>query len=183
MILIPTCTSKFNKNFFHLTSPSKKKQLILGDEFTIIDCHTFYLKKFKRNVEFSLEHYKYYIDFIDEHKNESNLVFVYPDWDWIEDKSIVLKLEEYWISKHFQNKNFLLTNTTSFLSAPHIGTAGIHKWIDSIDSQWKHKFGKSSYINTNPNIIYTFDSQIANDKSLINEKLLRSTMLSIQTML
>lgn len=183
MILIPTCTDKFNKNFFHLTSPSKKKPTILGEEFTIIDCHTFYLRKFNRNKDVAFAHYQYYTDFIYEHQNNQNMVFVYPDWDWLKDDLLINKLQEYWLTKNIKSSNFLLTDTPFFKNESNIGIAGTHKWVNEFKVRWKHKFGNTYYKNIDSSILYTYDSQIANDKSLIDEKLLRSAMLSIQTML
>lgn len=183
MILIPTCTSRFNSNFFHLFSPTMKKRVCLATEMTIIDCHTFYLRNYRPNITTAVSHYKYFIDFIKEHFKEPELVFVYPDWDWLKSNKDIQILQEYWNNSEIQPTRFLKTNTDFFKDHNGIGVAGKFPWLSDQRLKWKHHFGNTEKKYSSDETIYTYDSLKANDKSEINEKLLRSTMVSIQTLL
>lgn len=84
MLYLPTitgCPQLANKYAFALCSPSKKRPVVRGRSFTVIDCHTFYLRKVAHRVN-PLEHYLWFCDFAMEHHNEPSFIFVAPDCDW-----------------------------------------------------------------------------------------------------
>lgn len=141
---IPTTTNHRNKFDIQLFSPSKTKNDNFGNVITIIDCHTFYLKNFKKNDrEYIINHFNYYIEFCNEYQNDLTKVLVLPDWDFITDIKIANELNEKWHSVINPScKNILRTNSTAYNS--NITYIGYASGVNDCEDQytWKHIFSK-----------------------------------------
>lgn len=179
MILIPTVTGSRNIFDIHLTSPSLNKKINEGNVFTIIDCHTFYLKKRRKSLKKIYNHYLYYVDYVADMQENKSMIFVVPDWCWILDNDSQKKLLERWNLK-INTGTFLLTET-NFEPDKIIGIAG--RKIFKNDINWFHNFSKRISPDPLPeDILLTYDTQCY-DKDTINEKLLQRTCESIQALL
>lgn len=84
ILYVPTLTGRprgHNKAPVALCSPSEVNPILVrGSELTIVDCHTFYLRKRPR---LATQHYTWYVQFVKDNMGDPSLVFVAPDWDWV----------------------------------------------------------------------------------------------------
>lgn len=154
-ILIPTVTSSFKKYPLHLFSPRYGKKFNFADELTVIDCHTFYLRKFLRDLSKSINHYNYYIDFCSEYQYDHSKILILPDWDWMLNEVEISKLNEKWQLNIF-SKNILATHSSLLKNDfEYIGFAGLKH--DDNHLKWRHIFSKHN-LDLNCELL-TFDSQ------------------------
>lgn len=80
---IPTVTGRHVCNHgIALCSASASRGCVTGTELTIIDCHTFYLRK-ARDVDRATSHYLWLCEFAEQWGSQEDLVFVAPDFDWL----------------------------------------------------------------------------------------------------
>lgn len=168
MFLIPTSTGKRHNYDIQLCSPSKKNIFSRGNIYTIVDCHTYYLRCHLRDKTKSIGHYNYYIDFVKENQFDDSLIFILPDWCWMNDVYNENLLKDRWL-ENIQCKDILVT-ITNIECNDYIGIAGRTLFKNNI--LWYHNFGKNITEDVIPrNVLCTYDSQ---DHTNLNFKKLES---------
>lgn len=80
---IPTVTGRKAAPYaVVLCSPSARWSMIRGRSHTIVDCHTYYLRK-RRNVQAAVAHYLHHLEFLKAHADDDSLTFISVDYDWL----------------------------------------------------------------------------------------------------
>lgn len=163
-ILIPTTTSIRRKYPIQLFSPSKSKSNNFG-ELTIVDCHTYYLRKYcRRDFDRVIKHYEWYVDCCNELQYDFTKILVLPDWDWVGD--FATHLNELWFKK-IKTGNFLETNSSAYnKDLKYIGFA--HGWSGEVRNKydWIHIFSKKKL--EVDSTFTTYDSQDLSDYDEFN---------------
>lgn len=159
-ILIPCVTGKNLKFDIQLTSPTKNKPFVRGNKMTIVDCFTYGLI-LNRHID-PLKHYKWYTDFVKEHQEEDDLVFVAPDYNKLLKDDYI---GEYWLTSIDKARclvvpyTFLFTQYHRFDRYNKIVGYALSKFQDGpIHPIWTHSFSKFyKPLKTQPRI-WTYDS-------------------------
>ncbi len=156
---IPTVTGRqICKHDIALCSASLNRGCVLGKALTVIDCHTFYLRKI-RNVDLAVQHYLWLCEFAAMHATRDDLVFVAPDFDWL-GPQITASLAAKWpvVQNALVVPGSLLFNHVKdpigWAVTPRHRPPEIPK-----DVNWVHHFSQTFTVYpARPDLIQTYDS-------------------------
>lgn len=152
---IPCVTSSKNPTKFdiHLISPRKNKPLHKAINKTIIDCFTFGLIR-NRHIN-PYKHYEWYIDLVEELQEDSTLVFVAPDWEWLNDTAY---LNELWEQKIYTANCLVVPDTYLFDKVKNVVGYALKNYQNTAHPEWTHSFSKSYRELDGPTELWTYDS-------------------------
>lgn len=123
---------------FCLISPSSRTKFKKAKIQTIIDCLTFGLK-LNKHLD-PLKHYLWYVDFVAEYQNDTSLVFIVPDCDWLG----VIKtkvIAERWLSKVTTDRCLKVPHSYLFDKVPAMGHA-LANQSAPVHPDWTHSFSR-----------------------------------------
>lgn len=179
MLYIPTVTTHNEKYPIQLFSPSLNcRRDLFGAQYTLIDCHTFYLRKFGKNANLAKKHYVWYVDYVTEYQNNESLIFVQPDISWLKDCKFTSQLNSKW-NQQITSKQILYTEVFDGYNmiATNVANIPIGKFA------WIHLFGNQIVKTKITDTVITYDSMRKPDNFVNNEKAFERTIIAIQTLL
>ena len=159
MIYIPTVTTKRRKEVNILYSPSSRNnELVFGDNITIWDNHTFYLKnkyRGKDKYDKAFEHYLWLIEFINNNYKEG-VILITPDVDWMPDKLREV-IEDRWLEKCSQYPQLYVPGTYKYFDKINIVGHALRPYHDItyVHKKWTHCLGHAREL---PCELCTYDS-------------------------
>ena len=157
---IPTITGKFctPSTDIALCSATKKNGLRRGKLFTIVDCHTFYLRSYMRDRAVAVDHYVWFSEFAHQNNTDESLIFVAPDFDWLGDESTE-QLAALWPTN--LNNQLVVSGSrlASIIKEPlgYAFSTGVPRKVPD-DIEWVHHFSKYYESVDNKQLLQTYDS-------------------------
>ena len=137
---IPCMTGRTESEYnIHLISPSSRNPFVKAKKQTIVDCLTYGLRLNKKLDPF--KHYLWYIDFVKEHENDDELVFIVPDCDWLGGVK-TSKIADKWLATITTDKCLKIPGTFLFDKVTCIGYALAVHQSGPVHPRWTHSFSK-----------------------------------------
>lgn len=154
---IPTITGRVDTaHTVALCSPSVKKGLRRGSKLTIVDCYTYYLRKFASQL--GMSHYRWLADFAKDNLSDPSLVFVAPDCDWL-GETFTQEYLELW-PRH--GKQLVVYGSALFAEIHNpVGwaiTTRCRPEVIPYHISWVHHFSQNFVPYTDARLIQSYDS-------------------------
>lgn len=162
---IPTVTGR--REAAHavvLCSPSAHWQMLRGRSHTIVDCHTYYLRFKRRNVQAAVAHYLHHLEFIKAHADDNSLTFISVDYDWLPTPERMTVQSAYRGLERSRYRWLAIPETTEFdaIDAP-VGFAVTPKTNPRLwHPQWTHCLSKV-IVHKPQCAVWTYDSVSPNE--------------------
>lgn len=158
MIYIPTLTTELRfeiKESYDnlLYSPNKNLPIkIKGNNITIWDNHTYYLKNMLKDQDKAYEHYIWFIGFV-KNNWEEGITVITPDVDWLKKGE---EIEDKWIQECYMYPQLYVPNTLQNPDKLNIvGYALRRGQEDIIHENWTHCLGHKRELDCK---LLTYDS-------------------------
>jgi len=154
---VPLDLLKLNKK--HLISVSSQVPLVKAQELTIVDCRTYGLH---RNQQIDpVKHYSWYLDFVKEHQQETDLVFIPPDADWLS-----IEIDQFfarkWLDTFGETLSCLVVpGTAIFRSLKNPVGYAIRSGQNVCHPKWTHSFSRAYNPSPKRTDLWTYDSLIS----------------------